>query len=160
METVDILGRKWQINCMGCSIANGEMEVPGGIIYETENFIVHQDPNNPIPGFMIIGPKRHIKNISQFTQDEMNEFSQILYKTRYALSSFEDIDYCTLIQEEHSPHFHLWLLPKYNWMENVCIDGLNSVIPMLKYSKENWKTEKMITKILETARAIKELLGK
>jgi hypothetical protein len=32
METVDILGRHWTYDCMGCAIANGEMEVPGGVI--------------------------------------------------------------------------------------------------------------------------------
>ena len=160
MESIDILGRHWKYDCMGCSIANKEMDLPGGILYENESFLLHQDPNNPIPGFLIIAMKRHIQNISEFNRMELDNFIQILYKTRSVLNTFNEIEQYTIIQEERSLHFHLWLLPKYKWMENVYDGKINSIIPMLKYGKENWKTEKMVNDTLEMAKKVKELMNK
>ena len=160
METIDILGRHWKYNCMGCAISNKEMDVPGGMLYEDENLYLHQDPENSIPGFLIIGTKRHIQSISEFNQTELNNFIHILYKTRCILKSFEEIKEYTIIQEERSLHFHLWLLPKYDWMNNVYNSGLSSIRPMLKYGKENWKTEEMINKTLKMAKEIKGLMNK
>ena len=47
----DIINNK----CTGCSIAKGEI---GSIIYETKNFVINQDPEVPLKGFLVISSKK------------------------------------------------------------------------------------------------------
>ena len=43
----DIINNK----CTGCSVAKGEI---GTIIYETNTFVLNQDPEVPLKGFLVI----------------------------------------------------------------------------------------------------------
>jgi diadenosine tetraphosphate (Ap4A) HIT family hydrolase len=159
METIDILGRHWKVECMGCAIAQKEMEVPGGIIKETEHFILHQDPNNAIPGFLIIALKRHISSFANFTEQEMNEFIKLLNEARNALIKIKDIEYCTMIQEEKAQHFHFWILPKYNWMNNIFDGKIENIHRMLKYGKMNWINNEHIRNVLNTVNTLKLIIS-
>ena len=155
-QYIDIFGKNWEMECMGCAISNGEMDVPGGILYETELFQLHQDPTNPIPGFLIISIKRHIGSFIEFTHNEKLEFIEILCKARNALEKINGIKYCTIIQEERAPHFHTWILPYYEWMEEVKHGTIDTIIPLLQYSKQNWKTIEKINQVINTADKIKK----
>lgn len=152
----DILDNEWQCNCIGCSISTGEVIPPGGIIRETENFILHQDPEIPIKGFLIIASKKHIKSISQLSHEESQELFDLVYKARHALESIDDIKEVSIIQEERSSHFHLWLLPRYQWMDDICINSLSTIREIMNYARENCKTTKYINEILMTVELIRE----
>jgi len=120
MEITDILGHVWNVDCIGCAIAATTMNPPGGIIAENDSFYVHQDPEIPIIGFLIIASKRHIQSIVDLTQKEYVDFSSLLLHSRSLLSLLPNIQSITLVQEEHSTHFHLWLFPWYDWMIEKC----------------------------------------
>jgi diadenosine tetraphosphate (Ap4A) HIT family hydrolase len=156
---IDILGKEWLTPCLGCSITHHEIDLPGGILYETNHFLLHQDPANPIPGFLIIALKAHKQSIAAFTREEADELVSVLYKTRHAMKEIEGIEYCTILQEERAQHYHAWIVPHYRWMENIDEGGLGSIYALLKYSKEHWKTKEMIAYVLATAGKIKELLN-
>ena len=53
-SAIDFLGNEWKYECMGCSISNGEIKIPGGIIYEGKYTMLVADPEIPIPGFLIV----------------------------------------------------------------------------------------------------------
>ncbi|WP_461615033.1 HIT family protein [Clostridium sp. Marseille-QA1073] len=154
----DILNKEWQCKCIGCSIALGEIMPPGGIIAETNNFILHQDPEIPIKAFLIIASKRHIKSISQLSYEESQELFDLVYKVRVALKSIEDINEISIIQEERSGHFHIWLLPRYEWMNDKFENSLSAVRDIMNYTRNNYKTEKNISEVLETVDLIKDSL--
>lgn len=109
--TRDILGHEWTYDCMGCAIADGSMQVPGGFIKQTEHFCVHQDPLIPLPGFLVIGARRHIRSLVEMTQAEYKEFAALLWETDKVIRAATGVGYLTLVQEEHSIHFHLWFFP-------------------------------------------------
>ncbi len=114
--TRDFLGLEWTYTCMGCAIADGSMQPPGGFIIEGEYFCVHQDPLVPLPGFLVIGARRHIRTIAEMGADEYREFAELLRTTAIAIRAATGVEYLTIIQEEHSAHFHLWFFP---WAEEV-----------------------------------------
>ena len=155
-QYTDIFGKQWEMECMGCAIASGEMDVPGGILHETGAFLLHQDPTNPIPGFLIIALKRHISSFADFSPEEKAEFSAILFEARNALNTIEGFKFCTIIQEERAPHFHAWILPYYDWMDGIKHGTINDIIPLLTYSKENWKTSDKIDLVLDAAAKVKK----
>lgn len=117
--------------CIGCQIQDGSFKVNGGFIHETENFNVIQDYLIPIPGFMVLQSKRHITSIEEFNEDEQIEFTYFLFKIRKAMKKVLSIKTVYFVQEEDSCHFHLWLLPIYDWMEK----GISNARKNMNYAK-------------------------
>ncbi|MCB2290895.1 HIT family hydrolase [Clostridium sp. CS001] len=155
----DILNREWSCQCIGCSIASGEVLSPGGIIAETKNFILHQDPEIPIKGFLIIGSKSHIKSISELSSEESRELFDLVYRARIALNNVSDLKEVTIIQEERSGHFHLWLLPRYQWMNEQFANSLSTVREIMNYAKNNLKSKENIESILLQVENVRKILN-
>lgn len=156
---VDILGNKWEQKCLACSMTNGDATPPGGIIKKTENFILQQDLETPIKGFMVITSKKHIKSITQLTKDQSLELFELCYDTRQALLSLQDCIECTLIQEERSSHFHIWIFPRYEWMNDLFENSISSIRPIMKYAKENLKTQINIDEIMFIVNQLRTILN-
>lgn len=152
MRTVDAINGEWEIECIGCSIASKDVTPIGGIIKETANFVLHQDPEIPIKNFLIIASKKHVQSITQLTSQENLELFDLCYQARKALLSFEDIIDCKIIQEEHSAHFHMWILPRYEWMNDIFDKTLSSVRLITKYAKKNCKSKNEIVYAVDKLR--------
>lgn len=152
----DIFNKEWECGCLECSIATGEVIPPGGLIAQTKNFVLHQDLEVPIKAFLIIGAKKHIKSIAQLSFDEAQELFELVYRARIALKGVEGIKEISIIQEESSGHFHLWLLPRYEWMNNIYANSLSSITEMMVYMQNSHKTEENLKDILVSIEIIKE----
>jgi len=148
MRIIDIQNHEIECQCVGCAIAAGELTPPGGIIAETPNFIVHQDPEIPIKGFLIVASKRHIRSMVELSEEEAQELFGLVYRARLAQRRLGDIREVTVIQEERSEHFHLWLLPRDAWMDREFKNSLSTIRNMLSYAKENRKTPESVQEIL------------
>ena len=116
MKTRDFLGNTWGYDCLGCAIARQELALPGGFIRRTSHFCLHQDPLIPLPGFLVIASLRHIHSISDMTESEYGEFSALVRDTPAAIKKSTRVEFLTLVQEEHSVHFHLWFFP---WLPEI-----------------------------------------
>jgi diadenosine tetraphosphate (Ap4A) HIT family hydrolase len=112
----DFLGHEWTIDCMGCAIADGSMQPPGRFIKLTEYFCIHQDPLIPLPGFLVIASRRHIRSLAEMRDAEYQEFAALLREAERAIHAATDVEHLTLVQEENSVHFHLWFFP---WTSKV-----------------------------------------
>ncbi|MFB6075862.1 MAG: HIT family protein [Candidatus Aenigmatarchaeota archaeon] len=155
-------GKESEVDCIGCALVNGDVDPVGEVVAETEGFMVQQDFEIPIPGFMILSSKEHLKGIEQFDENQRKEFIDLLYRTRKAMNEVLDVEYVYIVQEEDtidkpsSPsHFHLWLFPRYKWMERFG-RGIKSVKPAMKYARENMKDEENLEEVKEIANKIKE----
>lgn len=73
MKIKDFLGIEWDVARMGCAISENSMSAPGGLIQKANFFCVHQDPLNPLPGFLVISSRRHIQSISDLQKSEYGE---------------------------------------------------------------------------------------
>lgn len=152
------MNNEWKSECIACEIGKGNIIPPGGIIKETENFFIQQDLEIPLKGFLIIASKKHLKSITQLTLDEVTELTSLLYKSRLALSEISDINEVVIIQEERSNHFHVWLFPKYNWMNDLFEDSLTDIRKIMQYIKLNMKDEKNIKEVLATADFLRNIM--
>ena len=145
--------------CMGCAIASGELTPIGGIIAETPNFILVQDPEIPIKNFLVINSKRHIQSIAQLSPEENAELFGLCHRARVALLSFGDIAECKLIQEERSSHFHLWILPWYAWMDEGFDKSLTSVRAIMQYARENRRAKEHLEEITAAVDQLRAMLA-
>lgn len=142
----DFLGCEWELSCMGCEIASGAMQVPGGILKQTHYFCVHQDPLIPLPGFLVIASTRHIRSIGEMQADEYVEFAQLVKSVHQAIKCGCGIEFLTIVQEEHSSHFHLWFFPwteavteKYGRPALTAIRGIMADYRQQPISAEEWE---------------------
>ena len=152
------MNNEWNYDCIACEIGKGTIIPPGGIIKETENFFIQQDLEVPLKGFLIIASKKHLKSIAQLTLDEAIELTNLIYKSRLALNEISDINEVVIIQEERSNHFHVWLFPKYNWMNELFENSLTDIRKIMQYVKLNMKSEKNIKEVLSTANFLRNLM--
>jgi diadenosine tetraphosphate (Ap4A) HIT family hydrolase len=116
MISRDFLGNTWEYDCMGCAIARQEIPVPAGFIRKSSLFCVHQDPLIPLPGFVVVASVRHIRSIGGMTGAEYAEFTRLVRQTQAAIRKAAQVEYLTIVQEEHSSHFHLWFFP---WLPEI-----------------------------------------
>jgi len=149
MEIESITGESKKISCIGCSIISGEISTIGGIVFETDNFFVVHDFENPIPGFLILSSKKHVKGLYDFNEEEALELIKLSKRVRDAMKEVLFIDQVTIIQEEESDHFHIWFLPIYEWMKKIGTK-LGDIPKCLAHSRNLMKTPENI-KIIEQA---------
>ena len=74
-------------DCMVCRIVNGNPIRPEHILYETENFFVIPGVGAFFDGYVMVCPKRHIMSFAECTDDEFEEFLQVLNDIRFILKA-------------------------------------------------------------------------
>lgn len=74
--------------CLGCSYANHEFSLPCGMAYEDENFTLSQDWEVPIPGFLIISPKKHIETFMEMTKYEGLNRVEVSFQTEEEMRDY------------------------------------------------------------------------
>lgn len=144
--------------CIACDIISGKKEIPGGSLLQTQYFDIHQDFAVPIPGFLIIVPLRHVNSIEEFSDEEAAEFGVLLKRMRVALSSSLGISLVHLLQDENSPHFHLAMLPLYEWMKEQFGEKVQSTRPIMDYAKAELNTPEHWAEIIQQSKAIQHHL--
>ncbi len=131
---------------------------PNEVILETDNFIVAQDWEVPIAAFFIISTKRPVRSIAEFTDTEAAEFGLLIKKVRVGMSEALNIQDVYLFQNEDTIHgFHLWMFPRYEWMETFG-RKIESVRPIMRYAEELDVTNTLITEVKQAAATMREYL--
>ena len=96
---------------------------PGGYIVEGEHFVAEHAPvQESSAGTLIFEARRHLLDFGEMSPDELAEFSSVIHRLVPAVKAATEVQrvyYLALM--EHSPHFHLWLVPK---MESGRLKGV------------------------------------
>lgn len=102
--------------CGTCRGVRGELDAPGGVIYE--DALWHLDHIiRPIPmaGWLILKPKRHIESIAAMTPDEARAFGTISSRAAAALERATGVKkvYLGVFGEAKDfAHIHAHLIPR------------------------------------------------
>ncbi len=133
---------------------------PNDSVISTRNFEVSQDWEVPILGFFILSPKRKMRSISEFNDDEAIEFIMLLREVRKRMKDVLGIEDVYFFQNEDTEHnFHVWIFPRHKWMERFG-RGISSVKPIMDYAKENMATDKVIKEIKKSVKEVKKFMNK
>lgn len=144
----DIINNK----CTGCSVAKGEI---GTIIYETNTFVLNQDPEVPLKGFLVITSKKHVNSFIDYNENEREELLKLLFKARKALKDLNICKEVTIVQEERSQHFHIWLFPYFDWMQEKFGKGVKYLRDINEYVVKN-ATDKQKRDVLDSIEKLKK----
>jgi len=158
METIiDIYGKKHKVGCLGCDLRKGK--TPGaGVVLSTKHFEVEQDTEIPIPAFMIVVSRRHLKGFGDLTRPEQREFIDVLAKVRKAMEKVLGIKVVYIFQnEDSSSHFHVWMFPRFKWMDKFG-NKIESVRPIMEYARKKMKTKKILGEVASARDKLKKYL--
>jgi len=137
---------------------NSKILFPNEIIITTKYFTVGQDWEVPIPGFFIISPLRKIKSIDEFTDGEAMEFIHLIRKVRLGMREVLKIDEVYLFQNEDSNHgFHVWMFPRYNWMEKFG-RKIESVKLIMNYATKSMISEENKKNVKNSVQKMKKFM--
>jgi diadenosine tetraphosphate (Ap4A) HIT family hydrolase len=161
---VNILGRTIkladdrtiEVECLSCAITSGLIEPTGGVIVETKHFHVHQDVAYPIPGLVILASKRHFYCMDELTTEERSEYIELVYRIREAqrkLLGIEKVYY--FYNEDTTHHFHLWLVPRYEWMYQFG-NSVESLRPVLLHARNNLNSEDNMKRVIAAITKLQE----
>lgn len=154
---IDFTGKEWQCECLGCALGSGEIRPPGGYVYESEGFIMHQDPVYAIPGFLIVSPKRHVRSIDRLEPPERHELMELMSAGIRALHELHITGEVTVVQEERSKHLHVWLFPWHKWMDERQPHGIQFLRSLMEYWKQNC-TQSDIEETLQVVESVRDYL--
>lgn len=154
-SAIDFLGNEWKYDCMGCAISRGDIEIPGGVIYNGKFLTLGADPEIPIPGFLIISLKRHANSFSELSRDERIEIGDVIFTAEKALKELNITSEVTLVQEERSKHFHIWIFPNYSWMTEKFGKGITYLRDISSYAQQN-SNEGNVKKVLDVVSKVRK----
>lgn len=136
--------------CPGCAYANHEFDLPCGIAYENERFILSQDWELPIQGFFVVSPKRCVDNFSVLTTDEKIEMFDIVDKTITILKENNICDnFNVIFEEKDNIHFHVWIMPRHKWMSELVGGITKNIGDIFDYATSNLRNEDNYNRINE-----------
>jgi diadenosine tetraphosphate (Ap4A) HIT family hydrolase len=148
-------GQVVEVECLSCAITGGLIEPMGGVIYEDEYFHAHQDVAYPIPGLVILASKRHFYRMDELTEAEATRYIDLLRRIRRAQSTHLGIDHVYYFyNEDTTHHFHLWMVPRYEWMKQFG-SSVESVRPSLLHSRNSMNDEKNISYVLDCIKKLR-----
>lgn len=139
-RAINILGDEITFDCLGCDCANHKIIPPGGYVYEDDFINVAADYEIPIPGFMIIGINKHYSSLNEMTKQERVRLIEILNKTVQIVKKVCKVKDIAIIQEEKSRHFHIWVLPNYDWLVQFG-KGAYGIKEKFEYAKKQCNSE-------------------
>ncbi len=126
------------------------------LIYETRNFTVYQDWEVPVPGFLVIGAKKKIDSILEFSNEEYKEFSELILLCRKKLKEILGIEKVYFFNSEDSETgFHYLLYPRYGWM-NKFGKKLKSMKPSMDYAEMKMINYEKIQEVRKVAEKLKK----
>jgi diadenosine tetraphosphate (Ap4A) HIT family hydrolase len=72
--------------CFACDAAAGRIEVPGGLIHETDHWLIDHCVGPLGVGTLIVKPKRHVVHVWELDDDEAMELGPLLRRVSSAVA--------------------------------------------------------------------------
>lgn len=142
-------GKTVEVECLSCALTGGLVQPDGGVIVETEFFHAHQDVAYPIRGLVILASKRHVYGLDQLTEAEMQDYMILLRKIRKAQRETLGIEHVYYFyNEDTSHHFHIWMVPRYEWMYEFG-RSVESVRPVLLHARNHMNTNENMNEVID-----------
>lgn len=104
--------------CVVCREITGEVDVPGGMLWESALVLAFHVPPllepTPVLGHLLVVPRRHADTWADLTDPEAAEVGTTAARLARALRDMTGAERVySAVVGHHAPHFHLHLFPRY-----------------------------------------------
>jgi histidine triad (HIT) family protein len=102
-------------NCGICAVSTGRREVPHGILYQDDLWVVrHSGPPYGVAGWLTLMTRRHCPEPASFSDEEARSFGPTLRHFESILREITGaLRIYTVAMGESFPHFHGHMVPRY-----------------------------------------------
>lgn len=106
-------------DCFICRKHRGEIVLPGGAIYEDDQFYIGhifdaREPDTAYLGYLMIEPKRHIAGLAELTDAEAQAIGLLVSRASRALKACEGaVHMYAFVLGDNVPHLHIHVVPRY-----------------------------------------------
>ena len=106
-------------DCFVCQKHRGEIDVPGGAIYEDEfvyssHIVIGEGKSDVYLGTLFVEPKRCVPGFGDLTRAEAERIGLVASRLSRALQRSERAEHVYLfVLGAHVPHLHVWIVPRY-----------------------------------------------
>ena len=129
--------------CPACEYKDHIFSSKCGMAYEDELFTLSQDWELPIPGFFVVSPKKHIEKFCELTSDEKIKIFEIVDKCMLILRENNICyNYNVIFEEKPGIHFHIWIMPRHDWMDKEFGNPTKRIADVFEYAKHNFRGPK------------------
>lgn len=127
--------------CPACDFNNHLFSLDCGMAYEDEMFTLAQDWELPIPGFLVASPKRHVEKFSELSSEERAKIFEVVDKCINILRENKVCEnFNVIFEEKDGIHFHIWIMPRHDWMIREFGNPTKRIDDVFKYAKNNLRT--------------------
>lgn len=104
--------------CFICRKHRGQVDVPGGIIYQDErvssSHVVFGEGETRAYPVLFVEPRRHVPGLAELTDPEASRLGVLCARLARALRDCAGAErtYVSVLGH-HVPHLHVWLVPRY-----------------------------------------------
>ena len=101
--------------CGVCRVGANEEQVPGGVIWEDDRWLVRHAPAPyPLVGWLFFQTQRHVQGPAHFDDAEAKAFGPVLRHVSRALEQVSGAPRVYFVAfGESTPHMHAHLAPRY-----------------------------------------------
>lgn len=76
------------------------------------------------------------------------------------LKFYEIIKFDYIFEEKENRHLHVWILPRYNWMNEIVDHIIYNIGTIFEYAKENFRNDENYEKIKRITEIVKNGFNK
>jgi len=101
--------------CLACDLAEGRLELPGGVIHESALFFVEHCVGPLGVGTLLVKPRRHVTRVAELTDEEAAELGPLLRRSAQVVDELvrpEQVYTCLWSHAGRVPvHIHWVVMP-------------------------------------------------
>jgi diadenosine tetraphosphate (Ap4A) HIT family hydrolase len=126
--------------CVACRLIAGELDLPGGRIFQTEHWVVEHCIGSLGVGTLILKPFRHIVGLADLSSAEAAPLGLLLQRTSSIIRTLTESDQiytCLWSHADWRPgHIHFVLQPVWNSLQSR-YPGPGPVLQMAMFKESN-----------------------
>jgi ATP adenylyltransferase len=90
--------------CRGCDVVSGRLQVPGGLLHETNHWIVNHVVGPMNLGTLVLSPRDHVTAIADLTTEAASELGPLLRRTAQVVESILEPEQTYVSSWAHGEH--------------------------------------------------------
>jgi diadenosine tetraphosphate (Ap4A) HIT family hydrolase len=141
--------------CFACDLAEGRTPLPGGVIHQTEHWLVEHCVGPLGVGTLIVKPRRHVVHVWQLESDEAAELGSLLQETTSVVADLSEPDqvYVCLWSHQGGAPVHIHFVVQPVTAEQRDRYGTGPGLQAAMFSAQEPLPEDMVEAFAEHARA-------
>ena len=101
--------------CLGCDVVSGRLQVPGGLLHQSDHWVVNHVVGSMNLGTLVLSPRDHVVAVADLTVEAADELGPLLRRTAKVVESILEPEQTYVSSWAHGEqgrkHLHIVVQP-------------------------------------------------